>query len=171
VRRLDEAMGVLNSIQPKDSPQRLLQVGEAQRLLGDATSAVEAYARAADRARAEMVKEPLLEGTLAYCLARLQSYEEADAAANSALSKQPANIHALAASVVIAIRRGSLDAAYDAIWKMIVVSPYAALGEFRDPDSAALLADPRLKTLFAWALGAQRQTRERLRQRFPHLFA
>jgi len=60
------------------------------------------------------------------------------------------------------MRRGDRDQLEEYLRRLLNVRPASAVEALIDPDFTPLLAEKRFRELLAWALGAQRQARERV---------
>ena len=171
VRSLDDAVGILS--EAAASSQGFLEyvlLGDAHRLLGKSEKAATAYEEAIRRASAKQPTDGDSKAVLASCLALLGRLEEAATVSEDLLTRKPVTDSALLASALVAMVRQNGDQAYDALRRAVAASPQRALRCMADPVFAPFLGEQRFRELLAWAMGAQRQTRDHIRERFPHLF-
>ncbi|HSP54184.1 MAG TPA: tetratricopeptide repeat protein, partial [Dehalococcoidia bacterium] len=168
VRSLDDAVQFLTD--PTWSSVGVTEhalLGEAYRLLGDPESAAEAFGEAIRLAR---MQAPTGDTPwLAYCLAMMGDRDEARALAEDVLTREE-DISALRVIALLAALRKDRDEAHEALRRTVLAWPRAAVDSLTDPQFTPLMGEKRFRDLLAWAIGAQRQRRERVRERFPHLF-
>ncbi len=167
-RRLDAAMAVLKGERRgwKNSGYYMI-LGEAYRLIGRADLGHEAYRQAEKRATTEAGCG--LRGSAAvaaYARAAQAKIQEADITAADALAEDPENIVALYARSLVERQRGDRDAVASTMTQLLRLCPSQVAAGLTDPDFTPLLSEKRFRELLAWALGAQRQTREQVRVRF-----
>lgn len=170
-RRLDDAIAHLaNSATSTLGLVDTVLLGETYRLLQDRENATSAYEEAVRRATVDPPGD-LYAGMLGWCLAVLGRIDEARRTAEAALARRADDSAAQSAIALVAMLQGDTDEAHDAFRRMLTTSPSAALQSLTDPLFTPLLGEERFRELLAWALGAQQQTRERVRERLPHLFS
>jgi len=163
LRRLDAAVDVLKEAARLGvGRETSLHLGEAYRLLRRPAEAQAAYTTAAQSAYRMAGDKPECQGLLAYCLARLGQWDNAEAVARFVLSTAGQNTVALGTLVLVGLARDSRDQTYTALEQLLAARPSGALGALLDVDLTPLLAEKRFRELLAWALGAQRQARERV---------
>lgn len=172
LRRLDDADRILEwSKRVMKYSFVSLAAAECQRLLGNHQRAHEYYFDTEERARREIESGKPHEAILAYSLARMGRDAAAIETADEALERNPGDVLALTAHALVNVLRGEAPLALVNLRRLMLIDPQQVAGALTDPQFTHLLTEPRFRELLAWALGAQRQTRERLRERFPHLFA
>ncbi len=131
LRRLGTALAVLTeAVRSGGGPGASLHLAEAFRLLGRGGEARASYTIASQEAYQLVGNKPEYPGMVAYCLARLGHWDNAEAAARFALSKSPQNTIAMGALVLLALARGSRDETYTAFTQLLRASPSGALGAF-----------------------------------------
>jgi tetratricopeptide (TPR) repeat protein len=167
LRRLDAAIAILNRERRgwKNSGYYVI-LADAYRLIGRSDLAHEAYREAKKRASTESACG--LRGSLpvaAYALAAQAKLLEADITAADVLAEDPENILALYARSLVERQRGDWDAVASTMTRLLRLAPPQVVAGLTDPDFTPLLAEKRFRDLLAWAFGAQRQTRERVRAR------
>jgi len=163
LRRLDEAIVVLREGSAlTERAEEFLQLAETYRLRGDVDASLMAYAKAIERTIAGRGQSERPRALVAYCLVRIGRAEEARQHADWALHRDPGEPLALLTLALVSIIRADIDATYSFIQRMLAVRPDAGIWAFRDRQFTPLLTERRFRELLAWALGAERQTRERV---------
>ena len=164
-RLLDRAIDLMESggLSQTTAASRFA-LAEAYRLRGDHDLARKYYAQAAKLAPFYVKFDPRhSEGLWACALAELGRWEEADRHIQHTLGRNASDTTALYARALHEKEMGDLDALEQTLKEMLVASlGLEVVGVLTDPQFTPLLDEKRFRELLAWALGAQRQARERV---------
>jgi tetratricopeptide (TPR) repeat protein len=164
-RRLDRAVELMASgrLGQKTAASRFI-LAEAYRLRGDHDLARKCYEQAAKLAPFYVKFDPRRsEGIWACALAQLGRWKEADRRIRETLERNPSDTTALYARALRENETGEFDALEETLKEMLLASlGVEVAGALTDPQFTPLLAEKRFRELLAWALGAQRQARERV---------
>jgi len=164
LRRPDEAIAALRAERlARRTVFSRYALGDAHRLRSELTEAEKAYRQAAKLAPAFVRLDPhRSDGPWARALAQVGWFEHAQRHIAKALAKLPNDPSALYARAICEQAADDRDALAATMSDLLKVRPTAVAGALADPQFTPLLAEKRFRELLAWALGAQRQTRERV---------
>ena len=163
LRRLDAAVWFLTVIIAKrPMPWFTQRLADAYRLRGDGEKAREAYAQAAEQARALIEHGPPLDTALAYPLAMLGERQEAAHVADRALKRVPRDPNALTAHAVIGLQLDDPEVVYAALRTLMETGQHFVVTALTDPMFTPLLTEERFRQLLTQAQQERDQMRVRV---------
>jgi tetratricopeptide (TPR) repeat protein len=163
-RRLETAVDVLKSANRgtfRMSTGALL-LGDAHRLRGREREALKHYKEAFRLAASLANRFPVNRAELGRACVYLGRLEDAERALKSALEHANALAFALCGLALLSSTRGDDDAILRVLNALLAIRPHMVVTTLMDPLFTPLQKEKRFRELLAWALGAQRQTRERV---------
>ena len=164
LRLLDEAISLLQGERRnRRTAASLFTLAEAYRLRGSKADSIKAYEQTVKLMPLNIIFRIVPnEGLWACALAKLGNLDKAEKRATATLRADPTDLLGLHARALIEMRRGDRDQLEEYLRRLLNVRPASAVEALIDPDFTPLLAEKRFRELLAWALGAQRQARERV---------
>ena len=164
LRLLDEAISLLEGERRnRRTAASLFTLAEAYRLRGSKADSIKAYEQTVKLMPLNIIFRIVPnEGLWACALVKLGNLDKAEKRATATLRADPTDLLGLHARALIEMRRGDRDQLEEYLRRLLNVRPASAVEALIDPDFTPLLAEKRFRELLAWALGAQRQARERV---------
>ncbi len=164
LRRLDDALDVLSKEKfLKRTVWSRYALGDAHRLRSEPKKAKAAYRQATRLAPGFARLDPdRSEGLWARALAQIGWFKHAERHIDKTLKRLPNDPHALYARAICEMAHDHRDSVAATLRHLLVVNPVVVAAGLTDPQFSQVLEEKRFRELLAWALGAQRQTRERV---------